>query len=315
MITKHADALTLRDRLSRLTFVEAAKLLGAKGASLIRQGGKIEIDPGAVSLDERRLQVVLPDARVSIALTKTARARLGLECTSCSGPCAHLGAVVSMILEDKSLLGLAAPPDESVPIELLTESQLIERMLAERLARARDEKMSLKALSPDVLWSDYLVTNAASGKTYRVALRGWERGEAYCTCPDFRKNTLGTCKHILFALGAARRFPAAVRKQPYRRTGISLHLHYGKEVELRLLLPQDLPRGVATWWRRSGTLPLRTRATCWSVSARSKPPGWPVNVYPDAEEYMNQRLFLDRIRADMDAIRKDPAAHPLRRNC
>jgi hypothetical protein len=46
----------LKDRLSRLSFAGAAKLLGANGGKLIRQGGRIEIDPSNVSLDDRRLQ-------------------------------------------------------------------------------------------------------------------------------------------------------------------------------------------------------------------------------------------------------------------
>ena len=35
--------LTLKDRLSRLTFTQARKLLGAEGNKLIMQGGKFEI--------------------------------------------------------------------------------------------------------------------------------------------------------------------------------------------------------------------------------------------------------------------------------
>ena len=53
---------------------------------------------------------------------------------------------------------------------------------------------------PKEPWTDYVVTSQLSGKTYRVALRGEQRGESYCSCPDFRVNTLGTCKHILYAL-------------------------------------------------------------------------------------------------------------------
>jgi len=37
-------------------------------------------------------------------------------------------------------------------------------------------------------WTDYEVTSATSGKSYRVALRGMLRGQSYCSCPDFRKN-------------------------------------------------------------------------------------------------------------------------------
>ncbi|NLX14610.1 MAG: hypothetical protein GXY44_13290 [Phycisphaerales bacterium] len=56
-----------------------------------------------------------------------------------------------------------------------------------------------------ILWTDYLVTNTESGKTSQVALRGWEPGQSYCSCPNFRKNTLGICKHVLRGQKAMRR--------------------------------------------------------------------------------------------------------------
>lgn len=178
MATKHADELTLRDRLSRLTFVQAAKMLGEGGAMLIHKGGKCEIEPDNVTLDDHQLRVKVPEATVTMTLSNDARKRLQWKCSACNSLCEHVGAVFSMVLEDKTFLGLAVPPpDESTPLELLSEEQLIERMLSERNERAADEKMTLKPLSPGVLWSDSLVTSAESGKTYRVALRGWERGE------------------------------------------------------------------------------------------------------------------------------------------
>ena len=44
-------------------------------------------------------------------------------------------------------------------------------------------------------YGDYQV-KSASGKDYRVALRGPGLFENYCSCPDFALNTLGTCKHV-----------------------------------------------------------------------------------------------------------------------
>ena len=316
MTIKTADALTLKDRLSRLTFLQAAKLLGETGGALIRKGGKFEIDPECVSLDDRRLEIRLPTATVTIALSEEWRNRLAWKCSACSVPCEHVGAAFSMVLEDKTALGLAVPPpDEHTPIEHLTEGQLIDRMLAERQQRAREEKMILKPLTPDTLWSDYLLTSAASGKTYRVALRGWERGESYCTCPDFRKNTLGTCKHILFALDKARRtFPASVRTVPYRRTGISMHLHYGRDMELRMLLPQRLPDAAEEIVGHARNRRMDDVHDLLERIRRLEAAGFAVNVYPDAEEYINQRLFLDRIRSRVEEIRKNPDAHPLRKS-
>ena len=138
-------------------------------------------------------------------------------------------------------IGLAAPPPEKVPIESLTDAELVEQALSERVERAKNQKMSLKSLNPDKLWADYTVTNCSSGKTYRVALRGWERGESYCSCPDFRKNTLGTCKHILHVLDKMKsRFNKTVRETPYQIRSIAVYMNYGKDLELRLLVPENL---------------------------------------------------------------------------
>ena len=41
--------------------------------------------------------------------------------------------------------------------------------------------------------------------------------------------------------------------------------------------------------------------------------GNPVTIYPDAEEFIQQRLFQDRIAALAEEIRRDPDGHPLRK--
>ena len=75
--------------------------------------------------------------------------------------------------------------------------------------------------------------------TYRVALRGWERGESYCSCPDFRKNTLGTCKHILHVLEKVPRSFSQISQGAGVRADES-----GDSPEL---------------WRRAGTQNVRAR--------------------------------------------------------
>jgi len=315
MTTRKSAKLTLADRLSRLTYLQACRLLGEEGKRLIQQGGRFDIDlTEQVCLTREAFTLELPDARVRIALAADARRRLAWECSACSCACKHAGAAFSLILEEKTALGLAAPPEARTPIESLSERELIRRAIAERQARADTEKMRLKALSAGTLWADYMILNPASGKTYRVALRGWERGESFCTCPDFRTNTLGTCKHILHALGKVRqRFPASVRKRPYRRTGISVHLRYGKELQLRLLLPPKLDKRVAALVAPVRARPIEDVHDLLARVRRLEAMGHEVTVYPDAEEFINQRLFLDRIKHKVAEIRKDPRSHPLRR--
>ena len=110
------------------------------------------------------------------------------------------------------------PPDESVPLENLTPMELNLRAMADRQKRASEERMKVRSVNPEKPWVDYVVTSEQSGKTYRVALRGLDEGESFCTCPDFRTNHLRTCKHVLHVQAKVKkRFSAAKLRSPYRR--------------------------------------------------------------------------------------------------
>ncbi|MBI2193575.1 MAG: DEAD/DEAH box helicase [Planctomycetes bacterium] len=311
---KAGKDLTLRDLLSRLTYVQACRLLGPNGKKLIQAGGAHPVDiESQVALQGDLFRLRLPWCVVTMTVMAGVRGRLRWNCTACDRACEHVGAAFSLILDEKTALGLAAPPPEDLPMELLDEKALEEWALSERRERARVEKMGIESMVPEEPWTDYLVSSAVSGKTYRVALRGWERGESYCSCPDFRKNTLGTCKHILHALDKLKkRFRAEVLKQPYERKGVSLHLAYGREVELRLLLPGNLTPQAA---RVVQPIADRAIGDLTDLLERLKRLGnleQEVTIYPDAEEYIEQRLLQARLASKAVEIRKDPSSHPLR---
>ena len=314
MVTKTSAELTLFDALSRLTFLKATKLLGPDGNRLIAAGGKYDIDISTqVEFDRDVFRLAVDSATVTLALSPAARGRLKWRCYKCDVPCEHAGAAFSLILEEKLALGLAGAPPERAPVESLSDEALVAQALAEREERARTEKMRLTSANLKEIWTDYTVTNAASGKSYRVALRGWGPGESYCSCPDFRKNTLGTCKHIFHALEKLRRrFPPAVRDRPYRRRGISVHLSYGKELELRILLPGRLEDQASAIVRPIRDRPITDLPDLLKRIRRLEAQGLPVTVYPDAEEYIQARLLQQRIAAMVAEIRRDPKAHPLR---
>jgi hypothetical protein len=320
--TRPSGQLSLKDRLSRLSHLEACKLLGPTGAKLIRQAAnrwdiKIEEDVflGA-DLFRLRLPEYTPDGQpltVSITLMAEARQRLHWNCSRCIQACEHVGAAFSLILEEKLALGLAAPPKPRVPIESLGEHELVAKALAERAERARIEKMTVRSADASRPWTDYTVTNRTSGKSYRVALRGLEPGISYCSCPDFRTNTLGTCKHVLNVLKKVKRhFSARELDQPYRRKHIAVALRYADDVALRLLTPERMDDEVAKIVR-----PLQNRAIddphdLLKRLARLEKLGQDVVVYPDAEEYIQQRLIQERLSEKTSAIRRAPAEHPLR---
>src|SRR5207244_5054337 len=222
---------------------------------------------------------------VTITLANEARQRLHWSCSQCFQACEHVGAAFSLILEEKTALGLAAPPKPRVPIESLAEEELVAKALAERAERAKIEKMAVKTADGSRPWTDYTVTNRTSGKSYRVALRGLEPGVSYCSCPDFRTNTLGTCKHILHVLKKVkRRFSPRELKQPYRRKHLAIVLRYGEDVTLRLLTPERMNEEIASLVK-----PLQGRAIddlhdLLQRLARLQKLGQDVTVYPDAEE-------------------------------
>ncbi|MFO8084778.1 MAG: DEAD/DEAH box helicase [Desulfobacterales bacterium] len=307
--------INLKDKLSHLTFRQACKLLGPNGGQLIRSGGKYDIDIyEQVVLKKDLFQLNLDEASVSIRLDPAKDQRFNIQCSQCSNFCEHMGAAFSLILEEKLTLGLSATPPERVPMESLSEKELVKRAIDERAERAQKEKMRLKSMDKDILWTDYIITNHASGKSYRVALRGWERGESFCSCPDYRKNTLGTCKHILYALDkVGKRFNKSVKKTPCRVKDICVYLKYGKTLELRLLVPERLDSQVTKLlkpFREKGVQDVRDLV---DRIGNIENLGFPVTIYPDAEEYINKVLYLERVRKKVKEIRKDPKNHPLRK--
>jgi len=314
VLTKASSELTLFDRLSRLSFHSAAKLLGAEGSRLITAGGKYDIDIFTqVQFDRDRFRLTLGGAVVTLSLNPAARDRLEWRCNTCDVPCEHAGAAFSLILEEKLPLGLAGAPPDRPPVESLAEQALVAQAIAERKERARTEEMRVTSVSPHEIWTDYMLTNSASGKSYRVALRGWQPGESYCSCPDFRKNTLGTCKHILHALDKVRgRFPGSMRNRRYRRREICVHISYGKEMELRMLLPPRLDDRASAIVVPICDRPITDLPDLLKRIRRLEAQNIPVKVYPDAEEYIQTRLLQQRIAATCAEIRRNPASHPLR---
>ncbi len=116
---------------------------------------------------------------------------------------------------------------------------IVEEQISARQQRARKAIQKILAEPAGQAYGDY-VLQSASGRKYRVALRGPSVFENFCSCADFAVNTLGTCKHIeALLLRLHRRFGRALNSQRYQRTRASLSLHYGNTLNVRLRLPAE----------------------------------------------------------------------------
>ena len=313
----------IRERLGQLTYHGACRLLSkdGDGAARLRQGGKFEIlVPRDVRFLADSFRVRIQDvdvpggiAEVIIVEMTNKPKGLHLTCTNCEVMCDHIAAALSLVLDEKMTLGLAAPPDSSEPLEKLTESELIRRTLADRQERAEREPMKLKSMDKSTPWTDYTITSGLSGKTYRVSLRGTEVGQSYCSCPDFRSNHLGTCKHILYALARInKRFRNKELSRPYVRKTLSLRVDYGKQIGLQFNMPAEVDTDAAKIIGKFGQQPTSNAEEVVRRIGKLERLGFPVHVYPDADEFIDQRLQQTRLKELCGEIRKAPQSHPLR---
>jgi len=333
--TKRTERLTLYDRLSHLTYKQACDVLGPDGSHLLRRAFSLDsLEPkNDIFLDENlfRLSIHEPwiePATVSVMLVPGLKHKLAVFCSTCNPDrfpnrfCEHTAATLQLLLEEKTLIGLAAEPDLETPPELLSEKKLRERALHERAERSRVETYRIKATDKTTPWTDYLVSSEISGKTYRVALRGTEHGDSYCSCPDFRTNRLGTCKHIMHLLRRIEnQFDTDDLNRPYQNREAIVYLRYGEERTLHFALPDnfdecdcdDCKKVLKIAQRLLNASIIDVHALLSTVS-KLESIGQTVTIYPDAEEWIRERLHRDRIAETVAYIRSNPKEHPLRKS-
>ncbi len=108
------------------------------------------------------------------------------------------------------------------------------------------QKFKLKNTGDHPVFSEFLLTNPESEKTYKIAVRGSAPGENYCSCPDYRINNLGTCKHIEFTLSRLMKKKGA--KKAFREGFVpsysEVYLSYGLKRQVRFRAGQDAPDGL-----------------------------------------------------------------------
>ncbi|MDR1290196.1 MAG: DEAD/DEAH box helicase, partial [Planctomycetaceae bacterium] len=257
-----------------------------------------------------------------------AKHKLSVCCSLCNPTkepnryCEHTAATLSFLLDEKSLIGLAEIPDLETPPELLSPKKLHQRALHEREHRARTENFKIKSTDKEKPWTDYHVVSEGSGKTYRVALRGTEHGDSYCSCPDFKTNRLGTCKHILHLLHhCKKKFDEKTLEQPYTNKETIVYLKYGEHRTLHLALPDKViqsehescveARQIAKPFLNK---PIDNVKELLKAAAKLESLDFSVTIYPDADQWIQERIFQNRMKSLVEEIRTNPKEHPLRKN-
>jgi SNF2 family DNA or RNA helicase len=115
---------------------------------------------------------------------------------------------------------------------------LREEQIDLRRQRAKAANLVIENVGKNRVFSDYRVTNPQSKGQYTVTVRGFDTGDNACTCPDFKSNTLGTCKHIEAVLERLQSDGEPVKRRKAVVTRPEVTLDYGAaQLRLRLQLP------------------------------------------------------------------------------
>ncbi len=118
-----------------------------------------------------------------------------------------------------------------------------------RLQIAEKETFNIKNLDHQPVYSDYNVYSPKSKNTYKVALRSSDNNLNFCSCPDFKTNQLGTCKHIeavrlhLSKKRGIRKLIGQIPVLPYS----SMYVSYVGERKVKLRIGTDSKKKFETW--------------------------------------------------------------------
>ncbi|MDR1084532.1 MAG: DEAD/DEAH box helicase [Deltaproteobacteria bacterium] len=317
-----SQPLTLKDVLSRLSFSQAIRILGPQGREMLKSGSvqtTFLSDSSNFDLTDDKFEIVIYGTRVTFYLAGP-KGILSFCCSSCHQEmplgCNHVASALSLILEEKVVLGLAAPPPERVPLERLSEEALVERAISERKEKVHAENLTVTGHPPKSVWGDYQVDNPKSGRSYRVSLRGWEKGKSFCECPDFKVNTLGLCKHTLAVMNYLEQRGKNLKKaKPWEPTEIEVYLDYTvRPAALRLQTPAFMADKTLKLLKPFFNQPITDVLALVKTVAVLDDLGEEPVIFPDALEHIELALHRIKIKKITEEIRKDPANHPLRQN-
>jgi hypothetical protein len=161
----------------------------------------------------------------------------------------------------------------------------------------RDQSFLLENRGNQPFFSEFRVSNPQSKASYRVAIRGLNAGDNYCSCPDYATNELGTCKHIEFVLarlekkrGAKAAFARGWRpafSEIYLRNDGSRTVHFRAGSDC----PPDAMRAASKLFdaSRGGVLPEERFGELEQFLAIAAKVGHELRAYDDARDFVAGR--------------------------
>jgi len=114
----------------------------------------------------------------------------------------------------------------------------IQEQIERRRERARAEILRITNKGSHPVFSQFEV-KSVSGRIYRVEIRALGELQNSCTCPDYKSNLIGTCKHIEGVLISLEKEHGKKLKKlaAERPRGTQIYLRHAMDVTVRVALP------------------------------------------------------------------------------
>lgn len=114
----------------------------------------------------------------------------------------------------------------------------IQEQIERRRERARAEILKIINKGDHPVFSLFEVSSV-SKKSYRVEIRSLDELQNSCTCPDYKTNLIGTCKHIEGVLIYLEKEHGKKLKKlaDEKPRGAHIYLHHGMDITVRVTLP------------------------------------------------------------------------------
>ncbi len=174
----------------------------------------------------------------------------------------------------------------------------------------REQEYQLKNIGDEPIFSEFMVTNPQSEKTYRVAIRGNQPGDNFCSCPDFATNLLGTCKHIEFTLAKLEKKREAKKRfrEGFTPPYSEIFLRYGQKREICFKPGRDCPKALlqysSKFFDENGLLKPDAYMQFHTFLKKAPINGHDLRCYEDALQ------FIAQIRDDEQRLKRIEKTFP-----
>jgi len=174
----------------------------------------------------------------------------------------------------------------------------------------RDQAFVLESRGAPPFFSEFRVSNPQSKASYRVAIRGLNAGDNYCSCPDYATNELGTCKHIEFVLARLekKRGAKAAFAQGWRPAFSEIYLRNDGARAVYFRAGSDCPPAVTKAASRlfdasgGGVLPEERFGELEQFLATAAKSGHELRAYDDALDFIAGRRDAARRAEVLDSL-------------